>query len=199
MELEIWLCDIWFWVSFLVCWFRPWPRSFSCVGTCSAVVNAKSRCDVFVGFVSLRLMFPLALTAQYFGMSSSRMSMNVLARSFPWIGIHVDVLRTGQRRLWPLFRSHMLFLLIQSFVPCSNWIRGVLCVSECWQLCFSWWKHSKRDVTCVFDKLVLSCFIRFHLCRLRHTLAATWHGVSWSIENLLQKASRRISSACVPS
>ena len=64
-----------------------------------------------------RLMFPLALTAQYFGMSNSRMSLNVLARSFPWIGIHVDVLRTGGRRMWPLFRSHMLFLLIQSFVP----------------------------------------------------------------------------------
>ena len=68
-------------------------------------------------FLFTRLMFPLALTAQYFGMSNSRMSLNVLARSFPWIGIHVDVLRTGGRRMWPLFRSHMLFLLIQSFVP----------------------------------------------------------------------------------
>ncbi|CAL1148476.1 unnamed protein product [Cladocopium goreaui] len=65
------------------------------------------------------LMFPLALTAQYFGMSNSRMSLNVLARSFPWIGIHVDVLRTGGRRMWPLFRSHMLFLLIQSFAYLS--------------------------------------------------------------------------------
>ena len=65
------------------------------------------------------LMFPIALAAQYFGVSNSRMSLNVLARSFPWIGIHVDVLRTGQRRLWPLFRSHMLFLLIQSFAYLS--------------------------------------------------------------------------------
>eukprot|EP00438_Fugacium_kawagutii_P024422 Skav203303 [mRNA] locus=scaffold2587:14348:16115:- [translate_table: standard] len=64
-------------------------------------------------------MFPLALVAQHFGMSNSRMSLNVLARSFPWIGIHVDVLRTGGRRLTPLFRSHVLFLLIQSFAYLS--------------------------------------------------------------------------------
>ena len=72
-------------------------------------------CRVSLALGTLRLMFPIALVAQYFGVSNSRMSLNVLARSFPWIGIHVDVLRTGQRRLWPLFRSHMLFLLIQSF------------------------------------------------------------------------------------
>lgn len=65
------------------------------------------------------LMFPLALVAQTMGLSSSRMSINVLSRSFPWIGVHVDVLRRGSRPVWPLLRSHMAFLLVQSFAYLS--------------------------------------------------------------------------------
>ncbi|CAE7811437.1 unnamed protein product [Symbiodinium sp. CCMP2592] len=65
------------------------------------------------------LMFPLALVAQTMGLSSSRMSINVLSRSFPWIGVHVDVLRRGGRPVWPLLRSHMAFLLVQSFAYLS--------------------------------------------------------------------------------
>mmetsp|Transcript_47305 Transcript_47305/g.112424 ORF Transcript_47305/g.112424 Transcript_47305/m.112424 type:complete len:472 (+) Transcript_47305:100-1515(+) len=65
------------------------------------------------------LMFPMALAAQYLGMSTSRMSLHILSRSFPWIGVHVDVLRAGNRPLWPLFRSHLVFLLIQSFAYLS--------------------------------------------------------------------------------
>lgn len=63
-------------------------------------------------------MFPLALGAQYMGLNHSRISLNVLARSFPWIGIHVDVLRTGQRAVWPLFRSHMLLArIVEALIP----------------------------------------------------------------------------------
>ncbi|CAE7248741.1 unnamed protein product [Symbiodinium natans] len=65
------------------------------------------------------LMFPLALVAQSVGLSSSRMSVNILSRSFPWIGVHVDVLRRGGRPVWPLLRSHMAFLLVQSFAYLS--------------------------------------------------------------------------------
>lgn len=93
----------------IYCW---WFNCGGCNSTAGSITI--SSCEISPSF---RLMFPLALIAQHFGMSNSRMSLNVLARSFPWIGIHVDVLRTGGRRLTPLFRSHMLFLLIQSFVP----------------------------------------------------------------------------------
>ena len=101
-----------------------------------------------------RLMFPLALTAQYFGMSNSRMSLNVLARSFPWIGIHVDVLRTGGRRMWPLFRSHMLFLLIQSFVPgrfqsCSCYFK-VLNYGCSLAACFTFFGRLQDLVVCTY-------------------------------------------------
>ena len=65
------------------------------------------------------LMFPLALVAQSLGLSPSRMSVNILSRSFPWIGVHVDVLRRGGRPVWPLLRSHMAFLLVQSFAYLS--------------------------------------------------------------------------------
>lgn len=61
------------------------------------------------------LMFPMAMAAQSFGANSGRLSMHVLSRSFPWIGIHVEVLRRGARPLWPLFRSHLFFLFVQSF------------------------------------------------------------------------------------
>eukprot|EP00933_Yihiella_yeosuensis_P035197 TRINITY_DN28682_c0_g1_i1.p1 TRINITY_DN28682_c0_g1~~TRINITY_DN28682_c0_g1_i1.p1 ORF type:complete len:238 (-),score=21.53 TRINITY_DN28682_c0_g1_i1:91-711(-) len=47
------------------------------------------------------------------------MSMNALARSFPWVGVHVEVLRRSGRSLWPLFRAHCSFLFIQSFAYLS--------------------------------------------------------------------------------
>ena len=123
---------------------------FGCVLRVVAIFQALSPLGCWCSLMSLsceycyflftRLMFPLALTAQYFGMSNSRMSLNVLARSFPWIGIYVDVLRTGGRRMWPLFRSHMLFLLIQSFVPgrIQSWSCRfqVLNSALCQLLCF---------------------------------------------------------------
>lgn len=63
------------------------------------------------------LMFPLALLSQNFG--SGRMSMGVLIRSFPWIGVHVEVLRRVGRPLTPYFRSQFIFLFIQSFAYLS--------------------------------------------------------------------------------
>ncbi|CAE8739511.1 unnamed protein product, partial [Polarella glacialis] len=65
------------------------------------------------------LMFPIAMASNSFGSSSERMSLNVLQRSFPWVGVHVEVLRRGGRPLWPLFRSHLAFLFIQSFAYLS--------------------------------------------------------------------------------
>mmetsp|Transcript_97013 Transcript_97013/g.182432 ORF Transcript_97013/g.182432 Transcript_97013/m.182432 type:complete len:522 (+) Transcript_97013:148-1713(+) len=63
------------------------------------------------------LMFPLALLSQNFG--SGRMSMGVLIRSFPWIGVHVEVLRRVGRPLTAYFRSQFIFLFIQSFAYLS--------------------------------------------------------------------------------
>jgi len=63
------------------------------------------------------LMFPLAAFAQ--SMGSTRLSTGVLTRSFPWIGVHVEVLRRAGRPLWPLFRSHIIFLMLQSFAYLS--------------------------------------------------------------------------------
>ncbi|CAK9082273.1 Uncharacterized protein SCF082_LOCUS39109 [Durusdinium trenchii] len=105
--------------SFLGCLFRKIMILLSAVMSfclISAITGLFIRIAVHGSAV---LMFPLALGAQYMGLNHSRISLNVLARSFPWIGIHVDVLRTGQRAVWPLFRSHMLFLLVQSFAYLS--------------------------------------------------------------------------------
>mmetsp|Transcript_40106 Transcript_40106/g.105734 ORF Transcript_40106/g.105734 Transcript_40106/m.105734 type:complete len:521 (+) Transcript_40106:73-1635(+) len=66
------------------------------------------------------LMFPIALAAQALGgPNSGRISPAVLTRSFPWIGVHVEVLRRAGRPVWPLFRSHLAFLFFQSFAYLS--------------------------------------------------------------------------------
>lgn len=65
------------------------------------------------------LMFPIAMAAQAMGSASGRMSMSVLTRSFPWIGVHAEVLRRAGRPLRPLFRSHVVFLFFQSFAYLS--------------------------------------------------------------------------------
>merc|ERR1711972_918674 len=63
----------------------------------------------------------MAIIGQATGQSMGRMSVAALTRSFPWIGVHVEVLRRAGKPLWPLFRSHMVFLLLQSFayLACS--------------------------------------------------------------------------------
>merc|ERR1719183_2835422 len=63
-------------------------------------------------------MFPLAIFAQNYG-NAGRMSIGVLVRSFPWIGVYVEVLRRAGRPLWPLFKSHLIFLFLQSFAYLS--------------------------------------------------------------------------------
>lgn len=63
------------------------------------------------------LMFPIAMVMQRIDVE--RMTMRVLIRSFPWIGVHVEVLRRAQRPLTPLFRSHFIFLFVQSFAYLS--------------------------------------------------------------------------------
>jgi len=63
------------------------------------------------------LMFPIAMILQQ--VDAERMPLRVLIRSFPWIGVHVEILRRAQRPLAPLFRSHFIFLFIQSFAYLS--------------------------------------------------------------------------------
>lgn len=63
------------------------------------------------------LMFPIAILAARFG--SGRFSIGLLTRSFPWIGVHTEVLRRANRPLWPLFRSHLVFMFMQSFAYLS--------------------------------------------------------------------------------
>lgn len=65
------------------------------------------------------LMFPMAIISQAAGTSSGRLTPQVLIRSFPWIGVHVDILRRAGRPLWPLFKSHLIFLFLQSFAYLS--------------------------------------------------------------------------------
>eukprot|EP00929_Paragymnodinium_shiwhaense_P031521 TRINITY_DN17631_c0_g1_i2.p1 TRINITY_DN17631_c0_g1~~TRINITY_DN17631_c0_g1_i2.p1 ORF type:complete len:509 (+),score=71.26 TRINITY_DN17631_c0_g1_i2:154-1680(+) len=60
------------------------------------------------------LMFPVAMCAQRYN-PHNRMSIGLLSRSFPWIGVYVEVLRRANRPSWPLFRSQLVFLLLQSF------------------------------------------------------------------------------------
>jgi len=63
------------------------------------------------------IMFPIAMVLQQ--IDTERMTMRVLIRSFPWVGVHVEVLRRAGRPLAPLFRSHFIFLFIQSFAYLS--------------------------------------------------------------------------------
>jgi len=65
------------------------------------------------------LMFPAAAAMQACGSGLGRMSPRMLTRSFPWIGIHVELLREVGIPTWPLFRSHMVFLCLQSFAYLS--------------------------------------------------------------------------------
>mmetsp|Transcript_57182 Transcript_57182/g.165697 ORF Transcript_57182/g.165697 Transcript_57182/m.165697 type:complete len:557 (-) Transcript_57182:46-1716(-) len=73
------------------------------------------------------MMFPMALCLQAEG-GGSRISVGVLIRSFPWIGIHVEVLRRAGRSAWPLFKSHLAFLFFQSFayMSCNLALRFML-------------------------------------------------------------------------
>eukprot|EP00415_Alexandrium_ostenfeldii_P000548 UN0548 len=122
-------------------------------------------------------MFPIALIAQTIGVDSGRMSMGVLTRSFPWIGVHVEVLRRGNRPLWPLFRSHLLFLFVQTsaYLSCNLAWRFVLyrksapegfeerifsfcSVLELYNLIFV---RSVGSST-VFPKLTMACMVWLH-------------------------------------
>mmetsp|Transcript_24106 Transcript_24106/g.56093 ORF Transcript_24106/g.56093 Transcript_24106/m.56093 type:complete len:522 (+) Transcript_24106:106-1671(+) len=63
------------------------------------------------------LMFPMAIFAQSF--RTSGLSIRSLTRSFPWIGVHVEILRRSGRSLTALFRSHFIFFLLLSFAYLS--------------------------------------------------------------------------------
>lgn len=124
------------------------------------------------------LMFPMAAIAQRVGgANTGRMSLGVLIRSFPWIGVHVEVLRRAGRPLWPLFRSHMVFLFLQSFayLSCNLAWRFILyrksspegfeerifsfcSVLELYNLVFVRTVNSAA----VFPKLVMSCMVWLH-------------------------------------
>lgn len=65
------------------------------------------------------LMFLIASCGQTCGIRLARVSPRVLTRSFPWIGVHVEVLRRAGRDPGPLFRSHLSFLFFQSFAYLS--------------------------------------------------------------------------------
>merc|ERR1719198_95499 len=43
------------------------------------------------------------------------MPLGILMRSFPWIGVHVDILQRVGWPVTPLFRSRVIYLLMQSF------------------------------------------------------------------------------------
>lgn len=46
-------------------------------------------------------------------------SMQLLGRSFPWIGVYTGILGGAGQPLWPLLRAHLGFLLVQSFAYLS--------------------------------------------------------------------------------
>lgn len=48
-------------------------------------------------------------------------SIALLVRSFPWIGVYVNMLNGAGRPIWPLLRAHAVFVLMQSliYVFCS--------------------------------------------------------------------------------
>merc|ERR1719353_205192 len=121
------------------------------------------------------LMFPIAMVLQQIG--AERMSLRVLIRSFPWIGVHVEILRRAQRPLAPLFRSHFIFLFIQSFayLSCNLAWRLILyrkstpdgfeervfsfcSVIELFNLIFV----SSVSSTSVFPKLATGCMVYLH-------------------------------------
>eukprot|EP00927_Polykrikos_kofoidii_P016737 TRINITY_DN17582_c0_g1_i2.p1 TRINITY_DN17582_c0_g1~~TRINITY_DN17582_c0_g1_i2.p1 ORF type:complete len:506 (+),score=68.42 TRINITY_DN17582_c0_g1_i2:20-1537(+) len=121
------------------------------------------------------LMFPLAIIASRYG--SNRFSIGLLTRSFPWIGVHTEVLRRGNRPLFPLFRSHLIFMFMQSFayLSCNLAWRFVLfrksspvgfeenifsffSIMELFNLLFV----RSVDSTVVFPKLATACMVYFH-------------------------------------
>jgi len=144
------------------------------------------------------LMFPIAVASQAMGTSSGRMSMGVLTRSFPWIGVHVEVLRRAGRPLWPLFRSHLVFLFLQSFayLSCNLAWRFILyrksspegfeervfsfcSVLELYNLIFV----RSASSTAVFPKLAFACMVWLHFyvfCSLYpfHSLALAMCGAA---------------------
>lgn len=62
---------------------------------------------------SAALMFPMAMIMHRFG--TSHVDGAILVRSFPWIGVYVEVLRRANKPLFPLFLAHLAFLGIMSF------------------------------------------------------------------------------------
>jgi len=121
------------------------------------------------------LMFPLAMFSQRFG--SGRMPMGVLTRSFPWIGVYVEVLRRSNQSPGPLFRSHLIFLLLQSFsyLSCNLAWRFVLyrkstpegfeerCFSFCSALeLFNLIFVRSQSSMLVFPKLTFACMVYLH-------------------------------------
>lgn len=121
------------------------------------------------------LMFPIAMMMQQ--VDNERMSLRVLVRSFPWIGVHVEVLRRAHRPLTPLFRSHFIFLFIQSFayLSCNLAWRLILyrkstpegfeervfsfcSVIELFNLIFV----RSASSTAVFPKLATACMVYLH-------------------------------------
>jgi len=139
------------------------------------------------------LMFAMAIVAQSIGAHAGRLSIGVLSRSFPWIGVYAEVLRRGRRSLWPLLRSHMIFLFIQTFayLACNLAWRFILyrksspegfeerifsfCSTlELYNLLFVRSVGSAR----VFPKLTTACMVWLHFyvfCSLYpfHSLALT--------------------------
>mmetsp|Transcript_15018 Transcript_15018/g.33740 ORF Transcript_15018/g.33740 Transcript_15018/m.33740 type:complete len:527 (-) Transcript_15018:13-1593(-) len=63
------------------------------------------------------IMFPMAIFAQSF--HTGGLNVLGLMRSFPWIGVHVEVLRRAGRSFTALFRSHLIFFLLLSFAYLS--------------------------------------------------------------------------------
>lgn len=123
------------------------------------------------------LMFPMALVARAIGANAGRLSIGVLIRSFPWIGVHVEVLRRANQPLWPLFRSHLIFLFVQSFayLSCNLAWRFVLyrksspegfeerifsfcSVLELFNLIFV----RSAETATVFPKLSVACLVWLH-------------------------------------
>lgn len=123
------------------------------------------------------LMFLIAIASQSVGAPSSAVHMRLLTRSFPWIGVHVELLRSAGRPVWPLLRSHLAFLLLQSvaYMSCNLAWRFVLYrkswpkdfEEEVFSLCslielFNLiFVRSTRSVA-VFPKLASACVVYLH-------------------------------------
>merc|ERR1712194_238878 len=67
------------------------------------------------------LAFPLALLAEGWGLRLSDAPLRALMRSFPWIGVQVEVLRRAGRPVGPMLKAQLLFLAFQyfSYISCK--------------------------------------------------------------------------------